>query len=282
MSFNGCGISANTYQDIVPLAEKERGFFYGAETARIHIHAQSEWDEHGFNYTKVVMESCDDTMWEGECAGTPFSMVEMRQMQQEYLEQIPDTGATEGNFRNFFTMKGFTQFSGSLPPEEGKEHVVCSGYEELLATINRNLTAIRSDPASKIADALMALVETEDGRFIIDDILQWVPDTIKHCWYDVRVAVDSVRDTSILCCFTFSSDDGLEQDARYTSVPTEWLADEKSLKKASAEYWRKKQDQEASKRQKEAAAAEQETRRKEADEYKLYLELKKKYGGKNG
>lgn len=277
MSFNGCGISANTYQDIVPLAEKERGFFYGAETARIHIHAQSEWDEHGFNYTKVVMESCDDTMWEGECAGTPFSMVEMRQMQQEYLEQIPENGATESNFRSFFTRKGFTQFDGNLPSEEGDERVVCSRYEELLATINKNLAVIRSDPAGKIADALRALVETEDGKFIIDNILQWVPDKIKHCCqYDVRVAVDSVQKAGILCCFTFSSEDGWEQDARYTHVPPEWLADEKSLKKASAEYWRKKQKQELAEKKKQEAE-------KNEEEYKLYLKLEKKYGGrKNG
>jgi hypothetical protein len=276
MSFGGCGISANTYQDIVPLAEKERGFFCGAKTARIHIHAQSECDEHGFNYTAVVMESCDDAMWKGVCAGTPFSIVEMWRMQQEYLKQIPETGATESNFRSFFTRKGFTQFDGRLPSEEGEEHVVCSGYEELLATINKNLAIIHSDPAGKIADALLALVKTEEGRFIIDDILQWVPDTIKHCWYDVRVAVDSVQDAGILCCFTFSSDDGWEHDTRYMHVPAEWLADEKSLRKASAEYWRKKQEQELAKKKKQEAE-------KNEEEYKLYLKLEKKYGGrKNG
>lgn len=262
-----CGCYFNTYNASIPLAPKEQGCFYGRPTADIHIHARTEpKGKDSYNYTKVIVNSIDDFEWGAWIEAVPFTGQELWSMQKDYIEQLPKTGATEENFRDFFASRGFTSFDGRMFAETRS-----AAKEDPFAAIRNNLAAAVNDPVMIIEKALDRIVKTEAGRFLLDKAWGRIPDD-----YDISVLRVTGLQDKIYCGIYDADIDG----SVGLEIPVNWLQNEDTLRKASAEYWKQKEKQTELLEQQKEKEAEKTRLAQEKKERELYMELKRKYGGK--
>lgn len=260
------GCYFNTYNASIPLAPKEQGCFYGRPTADIHILARTEPEgKDSYNYTKVVVDSIDDFMWEAWIEAVPFTGQELWGMQKDYIDQLPAGGATEKNFRDFFASRGFTSFEGNMPDETRS-----AAKEDPFTAIRNNLAAALNDPIRIIENALDRIVKTEAGRFLLDKAWGKIPDN-----YEITVMRATPQDT-IYCSIYDADIDG----SVGLEIPVNWLQNEDTLRKASAKYWKQKEKQAKLLEQQKEKEAEKTRLAQEKRERELYTELKRKYGEK--
>lgn len=90
----------------VKLDYKEQPSFYNQSTAVFKVFATDEWKQ---PYVKFMVLSIDDTAWDADLyysADEHFCDT----LFERYLNQIPITGVTLENFKEFFGSLGFDFF----------------------------------------------------------------------------------------------------------------------------------------------------------------------------
>ena len=91
----------------VKLAYKEQPFFYNRSTANFHLFATDEYTNIK-PYVHATMLSIYDASWDADAdLESSFDEQFFDELFELYLAQIPETGATRENFKDFFESYGF-------------------------------------------------------------------------------------------------------------------------------------------------------------------------------
>ena len=102
-SADGKTVNTTTYMSEVevPLCEAAQGYFYYRPTAKF---SACVWTEPANGGTRFKMDSVDDYGWISR-SGKFLEPEEMKQIMLGYLEQLPETGASEENWKAYFCDK---------------------------------------------------------------------------------------------------------------------------------------------------------------------------------
>lgn len=102
-SADGKTVNTITYMSTVevPLCEDAQTYFYERPTAKFNANV---WTDPTYGGTQFTMDSIDDYGWS---SGTDnlLEPEELKQIMLGYLEQLPETGASEENWKAYFCDK---------------------------------------------------------------------------------------------------------------------------------------------------------------------------------